>query len=206
MWSSCWRRPPLCPCRSPALPPSMAARYLLRLLYTYDPCPGHLILALLELLRCTWVDMAPCTLWAVHGILNSQSLLNIVSMWSRRVQACEQGVLSDCALRRLWDALQAALSGGATFVTGLGRSGLACFSMTPAAAPGTDWQTLAAEDADLRVAAEVVVGRSDLQDLTALGMPRVDAAEVSTPTLTAELLRMQDMPDMPMSDCLKRLM
>ncbi len=47
--------------------------------------------------------------------------------------------------------------------------------------PGTDWETLAAEDADLRAAAEVVVGRSDLRELTALGMPRVDAAEVSLP-------------------------
>ena len=31
----------------------------------------------------------------------------------------------------------------------------------------------------LRVAAEVVVGRTDMRDLTALGMPKVDAEEVT---------------------------
>ena len=80
--------------------------------------------------------------------------------------------------------MQTPLSGGATFVLGSGRSGVACFSTDPAE-PGTDWETLGAEDADLRVAAEVVVGRSDVRELTALGMPRVDAAEVSWPELQA---------------------
>ena len=75
--------------------------------------------------------------------------------------------------------MQAPLSGDAMFSAGLGRSGVASFSMSPAAAPGTDWESLAAEDMDLRIAAEVVVGRSDLQDLTAKGMPPVDASEVS---------------------------
>ena len=42
-------------------------------------------------------------------------------------------------------------------MAGLGRSGQACFSMAPADVLGTDWQSLAAENADLRVAAEVVV-------------------------------------------------
>lgn len=31
----------------------------------------------------------------------------------------------------------------------------------------------------LRVAAEVVVGRADMQDLTALGMPKVEVEEVT---------------------------
>ena len=83
-------------------------------------------------------------------------------------------------------ALQAPLSGGALFVAGKGRSGVVWFSTAPAE-PGTDWETLAAEDADLQVAAEVVVGRSDLRELTALGMPRMDAAEVSWPELVAEV-------------------
>lgn len=84
-------------------------------------------------------------------------------------------------------ALQTPLSGGALFAAGKGRSGVVCFSTAPAE-PGTDWETLAAEDADLQVAAEVVVGRSDLRELTALGLPRVDAAEVSRPELPAEVV------------------
>lgn len=76
--------------------------------------------------------------------------------------------------------MQTPLSGDASFVVGEGRVGVVCFSTAPAHT-GTDWETLAAEDADLRVAAEVVVGRSDLRELTALGMPRLDAVEVSLP-------------------------
>ena len=74
--------------------------------------------------------------------------------------------------------VQAPLSGGATFSAGLGRSGVASFSMSAGPEPGVDWQTLSVEDEALRVAAEVVVGRSDLRDLTALGMPRIDTDEV----------------------------
>ena len=82
---------------------------------------------------------------------------------------------------------------------GSGRSGVACFSTDPAE-PGTDWETLAAEDADLRTAAEVVVGRSDLRELTALGMPRVDAAEVSRPEL--KLSGVDEVPeDLRSQDC-----
>ena len=74
--------------------------------------------------------------------------------------------------------VQAPLSGGATFSAGSGRSGVACFSMSAGPEPGIDWRALSVEDQALRVAAEVVVGRSDLRDLTALGMPRIDADEV----------------------------
>ena len=76
-------------------------------------------------------------------------------------------------------ALQTPLSGGASFVVGEGRMGVVCFTTAPPAKLGTDWETLAAEDEAMRVAAEVVVGRADLRELTALGMPRVGAAAVS---------------------------
>ena len=81
-------------------------------------------------------------------------------------------------LLKAFSPVQAPLSGGATFSAGLGRSGVARFSTSAGPEPGMDWQTLFVEDQALRVAAEVVVGRSDLRDLTALGMPQIDADEV----------------------------
>lgn len=75
--------------------------------------------------------------------------------------------------------MQAPLSGGVTFAEGTGRSGIAAFSAAQPAAPESfDWESLFVEDEALQVAAEVVAGRSDLRDLTALGMPRMHAAEV----------------------------
>ena len=59
--------------------------------------------------------------------------------------------------------------------------GVVCFSTAPPVEQGTDWETLAAESADLQLAAEVVVGRSDLLELTSLGIPRIDGSEVSWP-------------------------
>lgn len=64
-------------------------------------------------------------------------------------------------------------------MVGEGRVGVVCFTTASPGRRGTDWETLAAKDADMQMAAEVVVGRADLRELTALGMPRVSAVAVS---------------------------
>ena len=41
-------------------------------------------------------------------------------------------------------------------------------------AAGSDWEQMAVEDEALRAAAEVVIGRADMQDLTGLGVPTLN--------------------------------
>lgn len=69
-------------------------------------------------------------------------------------------------------------SGWATFSSGRdGQSGAVRFSASVGAA-GSDWEQIRVEDEALRAAAEVVIGRADLQDLTGLGVPTLKADQV----------------------------
>lgn len=72
---------------------------------------------------------------------------------------------------------QGSLSGCVSFSGRDGRSGMAQFAQAVGAA-GSDWEQMAVEDEALRAAAEVVIGRADLQDLTGLGVPTLKADQV----------------------------
>ncbi len=72
---------------------------------------------------------------------------------------------------------QGSLSGCAQFSGRDGRPGAAVFAAGVGAA-GSEWERMAVEDEALRAAAEVVIGRADLQDLTGLGVPTLKADQV----------------------------
>ncbi len=80
-----------------------------------------------------------------------------------------------------------AQSGWATFSSGRdGRSGTARFAASVGAA-GSEWEQIRVEDEALRAAAEVVIGRADLQDLTGLGVPTLKADQVHLISLLSVL-------------------
>jgi hypothetical protein len=79
---------------------------------------------------------------------------------------------------------QESLSGCSTFSGRAGRVGATQFSQGVGAA-GTEWEQLSVEEEALREAAEVVIGRADLQDLTGLGVPSSKAEQVRVPSPNA---------------------
>lgn len=76
-------------------------------------------------------------------------------------------------------ATQGSLSGAAMFSGRGGRPGVAQFAAAAVGAPGDGWEQMRVEDDALQAAAEVVIGRADLQDLTGLGMPTPKADQVN---------------------------
>lgn len=80
-------------------------------------------------------------------------------------------------------SVQASGVGEAAFgVGGRGRSGAASFGRLP-----DSWEALVAGGDVLTTAAEVVLGRRDLLDLTTSGMPRVFFDEVGVGSLSVPL-------------------
>lgn len=82
-------------------------------------------------------------------------------------------------MRRL---LQVSLSGCAMFSGRVGRSGTVQFAPTVGAAGSEwqrlDWEQLILKDEAVQEAAEVVIGRAELRDLTGLGMTTSKAERV----------------------------
>ena len=90
------------------------------------------------------------------------------------------------------------MAGVAAFSGGKGRTGAAAFCAAGEASVGlggSEWTALSLDsDEAMRAAAEVVLGRADLQELTGLGVPRSKAEQAranirtSTPCLWPETL------------------
>ena len=83
------------------------------------------------------------------------------------------------------------MSGCASFSGQAGRPGTAQFAREVGAV-GSDWEKLTIQDEALQEAAEVVIGRADLQDLTGLGVPSGKAHMVRW--LTSRLHFVQSAP------------
>ncbi|EIE24373.1 hypothetical protein COCSUDRAFT_83677 [Coccomyxa subellipsoidea C-169] len=82
------------------------------------------------------------------------------------------------------------LSGCAQFSGRDGRPGAAVFAAGVGAA-GSEWERMAVEDEALRAAAEVVIGRADLQDLTGLSVPTLKADQIVLPVSGDWLLQVR---------------